>query len=155
MPPAAKHPQPTPRKTLDISTLDLRGAENGLLSEESLQSLEEYCKQLCTKHFSLDQKDVIIIRQGVSPTKKLSPNNREYTVACSLTSSGDLFCFTLHYRKDKGFNVVESPEERISEKYKVFSVFFQASTVADLKKVPTPQVAITPSKENHHAARTV
>ncbi len=130
---------------LDAAVLELRGTQEGLLAEDSLQMLERRCVTLCTEHLSLDRSAIRIIRAGVSPSKKhsLHKGKHRYAVAFSITSDNQLLRFTL-YRgaTGDGFDALEPRFEKMTGDRIAFSVFFQISTATEFKQEPAPQIVI-------------
>lgn len=139
---------------LDAAVLELCGTQDGRLTEDSLQALEHYFADLCTKHLSLDHNAFRIIRDIVLFSKKrsLHKGKRRYSVAFSIMPpDNSLFRFTLYDgATGKGFNASEPSFKKMTADRIAFSVFFRVSPVDELKEDPAPQIIITPNKEDQH-----
>lgn len=144
---------------LDATVLELYGTQDGRLTEDSLQALEHHLAALYSEHLSLERSTFRIIRDSVLPskTRPLHKGRHRYSVALSIMPpDNSLFRFTLYDgAAGKGYSASEPNFKKMTTDRIAFSVFFQVSTAADLKKDPAPQITITPSKENHHVVHTV
>jgi hypothetical protein len=148
------------RGILDATVIELRSTASKRggydLTEDALRILERHCATLCAEHLSLDHNALRIVRAGVlqSKDRSLHESKYRYAVAFSITSDNCLFRFTLYDgATGKGSDAFKPNFKKMTRDRIVFSVFFQVSTIAELKDEPAPQIIVTPSKEDqHHAA---